>query len=76
MVRTTSYKLRFAYDRHPRRTLFSNHCSVSLDIGLLLIPAAFALAWVGRLIKGNKPAFLTNPRASFRRPCLDDEKDF
>jgi hypothetical protein len=35
-------------------------------IGLLLIPTAFALAWighliVGHLIEGNKPAFLTNP---------------
>ena len=30
-------------------------------IALLLIPAAFALAWVGHLIEGNKPAFLTNP---------------
>jgi hypothetical protein len=30
-------------------------------IGLLLIPAAFALAWLGHLIEGNKPAFLTNP---------------
>jgi len=30
-------------------------------IGLLLIPIAFALAWIGHLIEGNKPAFLTNP---------------
>lgn len=30
-------------------------------IGLVLIPAAFALAWLGHLIEGNKPAFLTNP---------------
>ena len=30
-------------------------------IGLLLIPTAFALAWLGHLIEGNKPAFLTNP---------------
>lgn len=30
-------------------------------IGLLLIPAAFTLAWVGHFIEGNKPAFLTNP---------------
>jgi hypothetical protein len=30
-------------------------------IGLLLIPTAFALAWIGHLIEGNKPAFLTNP---------------
>ncbi len=30
-------------------------------IALLLILAAFALAWLGHLIEGNKPAFLTNP---------------
>jgi hypothetical protein len=30
-------------------------------IALLQIPAAFALAWLGHLIEGNKPAFLTNP---------------
>jgi hypothetical protein len=30
-------------------------------IGLLLIPAAFALAWLGHLIEGNQPAFLSNP---------------
>src|SRR5436853_581284 len=30
-------------------------------IALLLIPTAFALAWLGHLIEGNKPAFLTNP---------------
>jgi hypothetical protein len=30
-------------------------------IGVLLIPAAFALAWIGHFIEGNKPAFLTNP---------------
>jgi uncharacterized membrane protein YGL010W len=30
-------------------------------IGLSLVPAAFALAWLGHLIEGNKPAFLTNP---------------
>jgi hypothetical protein len=30
-------------------------------IGLLLIPTAFALAWIGHWIEGNKPAFLTNP---------------
>lgn len=30
-------------------------------IGLLLIPAALGLAWLGHLIEGNKPAFLTNP---------------
>jgi hypothetical protein len=26
-----------------------------------LIPIAFSLAWLGHLIEGNKPAFLTNP---------------
>ena len=30
-------------------------------IGLLLIPTAVALAWLGHLIEGNQPAFLTNP---------------
>jgi hypothetical protein len=30
-------------------------------IGLLLIPTAFALAWLGHLVEGNKPAFLSNP---------------
>ena len=30
-------------------------------IALLLIPSAFALAWLGHLIEGNQPAFLTNP---------------
>ena len=30
-------------------------------IALLLIPTAFALAWLGHLIEGNQPAFLTNP---------------
>ncbi|HXZ40795.1 MAG TPA: DUF962 domain-containing protein [Terriglobales bacterium] len=37
-------------------------------IGLLLIPAAFALAWLGHLIEGNKPAFLTNPAHVFVAP--------
>ena len=30
-------------------------------IAVLLIPTAFALAWLGHLIEGNKPAFLSNP---------------
>jgi uncharacterized membrane protein YGL010W len=30
-------------------------------LALSLIPAAFALAWVGHLIEGNKPAFVNNP---------------
>ena len=37
-------------------------------IGLLLIPAAFALAWLGHLVEGNKPAFLTNPAHVFVAP--------
>ena len=37
-------------------------------IGLLLIPTAFALAWLGHLIEGNKPAFLTNPVHVFVAP--------
>ena len=37
-------------------------------LGLLLIPAAFALAWLGHLIEGNKPAFLTNPAHVFVAP--------
>ena len=30
--------------------------------------AAFALAWLGHLIEGNKPAFLTNPAHVFVAP--------
>jgi hypothetical protein len=37
-------------------------------IGLLLIPGAFGLAWLGHLIEGNKPAFLTNPAHVFVAP--------
>jgi hypothetical protein len=37
-------------------------------IGLLLIPAAFALAWIGHWIEGNEPAFLTNPAHVFVAP--------
>lgn len=37
-------------------------------IGLLLIPSAFALAWLGHLIEGNKPAFLTHPAPVFVAP--------
>jgi hypothetical protein len=37
-------------------------------IGLLLIPAAFGLAWIGHFIEGNKPAFLTNPVHVFVAP--------
>ena len=34
-------------------------------IAALLIPLAFAMAWVGHFIEGNKPAFLTNPAHVF-----------
>jgi hypothetical protein len=37
-------------------------------IAAMLIPAAFALAWIGHLIEGNKPAFLTNPFHVFVAP--------
>ena len=37
-------------------------------IALLLIPTAFALAWLGHLVEGNKPAFLTNPAHVFMAP--------
>lgn len=37
-------------------------------IGLLLVPAALALAWVGHIIEGNKPAFLSNPAHVFVAP--------
>jgi hypothetical protein len=37
-------------------------------IGILLIPLAFALAWIGHFIEGNKPAFLTNPAHVFVAP--------
>ncbi len=30
-------------------------------VGLLLVPAALALATIGHLIEGNRPAFLSNP---------------
>lgn len=30
-------------------------------LALALIPSAFGLAWLGHLIEGNKPAFLSNP---------------
>jgi len=35
---------------------------------VIVIPAAFALAWLGHLIEGNKPAFLTNPAHVFVAP--------
>jgi hypothetical protein len=36
--------------------------------GLAVIPSAFALAWIGHLIEGNKPAFLSNPTHVFVAP--------
>jgi hypothetical protein len=42
-------------------------------IALLLVPSAFALAWLGHWIEGNKPAFLTNPGHVFCGPALDGE---
>jgi hypothetical protein len=38
-------------------------------IALLLIPTAFAIAWLGHLMEGNKPAFLTNPVHVFVGRC-------
>jgi len=37
-------------------------------IAALLIPAAFALAWIGHLVEGNKPAFISNPAHVFVAP--------
>jgi len=37
-------------------------------IALALIPSAFALAWLGHLIEGNQPAFLSNPAHVFVAP--------
>jgi Protein of unknown function (DUF962) len=37
-------------------------------IGVLLIPAALALATLGHVIEGNQPAFLKNPAAIFVAP--------
>lgn len=37
-------------------------------VGIVVIPAAFALAWLGHLIEGNQPAFLTNPAHVFVAP--------
>lgn len=45
-------------------------------IGVLLIPTAFALAWLGHLIEGNKPAFLTNPAHVFVAPLWMIRKIF
>jgi hypothetical protein len=45
-------------------------------IGLLLIPTAFALAWIGHWVEGNKPAFLTNPLHVFVAPVWMTRKIF
>ena|SRR5215510_9114126 len=45
-------------------------------IGVLLIPAAFVLAWIGHFIEGNKPAFLTNPAHVFVAPLWMVRKIF
>src|SRR5215470_4800259 len=45
-------------------------------IALLLIPAAFALAWLGHLVEGNKPAFLHNPAHVFVAPVWMARKIF
>lgn len=45
-------------------------------IGLLLIPTAFALAWLGHFIEGNKPAFMTNPVHVFVAPIWLVKKIF
>jgi hypothetical protein len=37
-------------------------------IALLLLPTAFALAWIGHWIEGNKPASFTNPAHVFVAP--------
>ncbi len=37
-------------------------------LALALIPSAFGLAWLGHLIEGNKPAFLSNPAQVFVAP--------
>ena len=45
-------------------------------IAALLIPLAFAMAWVGHFIEGNKPAFLTNPAHVFVAPVWMVRKIF
>ena len=48
----------------------------SWKIALALIPTAFALAWIGHLIEGNKPAFMTNPAHVFVAPVWLVRKAF
>ncbi len=38
-------------------------------LALALIPTAFGIAWLGHLIEGNKPAFLSDPRQVFMAPA-------
>ena len=45
-------------------------------IAVLLIPLAFAMAWIGHFIEGNKPAFLTNPAHVFVAPVWMVRKIF
>lgn len=45
-------------------------------IAILLIPLAFAMAWLGHFIEGNKPAFLTNPLHVFVAPVWMVRKIF
>ncbi|HTD22407.1 MAG TPA: Mpo1-like protein [Terriglobales bacterium] len=45
-------------------------------IAVLLIPLAFAMAWIGHFIEGNKPAFLTNPTHVFVAPVWMVRKIF
>ena len=45
-------------------------------IAALLIPLAFAMAWLGHFIEGNKPAFLTNPVHVFVAPLWMVRKIF
>ena len=37
-------------------------------IALLLVPAAFALAWAGHVVEGNQPATLSNPAMVLMAP--------
>lgn len=37
-------------------------------IAALLVPAAFALAWLGHIIEGNKPAMFSNPAMVLAAP--------
>jgi hypothetical protein len=45
----------------PARLRLHRVASYHWILGLALIPAAFALPWIGRWIAANRPAFLTNP---------------